>query len=327
MKKKAWFGVIMVFVVICCCFVSVYAVWAAEKYPSHPVTTVTLFAPGGISDLDARLWSKYLEKYLGGTFVVDHKPGGGGVIGITYVANAKPDGYTLGNGSDYFTPVLQGTATYKMEDLRIIAQLLLNGCALAVNANAPWKTWQEFVDYAKKNPGVKWGHQGAGTMVYFRTENLNRKAGLKLIPVPLKGDSEIISGLLGNHVAIGSLSTTSAKAQADAGKLRILFHFDDPKLFGLSPSIASMASFYPKIDDIEVGVYYYTSSKVPEPIINALEGALEKMSKEPEYLKEVEKLNQVAAFVPGKVVMQKLPVKMDLVRDIMKDTAPAAPAK
>jgi tripartite-type tricarboxylate transporter receptor subunit TctC len=323
MKKGTWFSVVTFFAVICCCFVSVCGVWAAEKYPSHPVTTVTLFAPGGISDLDARLWSKYLEKFLGGTFVVDHKPGGGGVIGITHVANAKPDGYTLGNGSDYFTPVLNGTATYKMEDLRIIAQLLLNGCALAVNANAPWKTWQEFVDYAKKNPGVKWGHQGTSTMVYFRTENLNRQAGLKLTPVPLKGDAEIISGLLGNHVAVGSLSTTSAKAQADAGKLRILFHFDDPKPFGLNPSIPSMKSFYPAITDLEVGVYYYTSSKVPENIISALEGALEKMSKEPEYLKEVEKLNQVAAFVPGKVVMQRLPVKMGIVRDIMKDTAPA----
>lgn len=322
MKKRAWFGAITVVFVICCCFVNIYDVLAAEKYPSRPVTTVTLFAPGGISDLDARLWSKYLEKYLGGTFVVDHKPGGGGIIGITHVANAKPDGYTLGNGSDYFTPVLNGTATYKMEDLRIIAQLLLNGCALAVNANAPWKTWQEFVDYAKKNPGVKWGHQGTSTMVYFRTENLNRQASLKLIPVPLKGDSEIISGLLGNHVAIGSLSTTSAKAQADAGKLRILFHFDDPKPFGLNPSIPSMKSFYPTITDLEVGVYYYTSSKVPENIINALEGALEKMSKEPEYLKEVEKLNQVAAFVPGKVIMQKVPVKMGIVKDIMKDTAP-----
>jgi tripartite-type tricarboxylate transporter receptor subunit TctC len=322
MNKRAWYSV-TVFAAIFFCLISVYSVSAAEKYPSRPVTTITLFAPGGISDLDARLWSKYLEKYLGGTFVVDHKPGGGGVIGITHVANAKPDGYTLGNGSDYFTPVLNETATYKMEDLRIIAQLLLNGCSLAVNANAPWKTWQEFVDYAKKNPGVKWGHQGTSTMVYFRTENLNRQAGLKLIPVPLKGDSEIISGLLGNHVAIGSLSTTSAKAQADAGKLRILFHFDDPKPFGLNPSIPSMKSFYPTITDLEVGVYYYTSSKVPENVINALEGALEKMSKEPEYLKEVEKLNQVAAFVPGKVIMQKLPGKMSIVRDIMKDTAPA----
>lgn len=323
MKTRKWFGMITFFTVVCCSLLVVSGAWAAEKYPSHPVTTVTLFAPGGVSDLDARLWSKYLEKYLGGTFVVDHKPGGGGVIGITAVANAKPDGYTLGNGSDYFTPVLNGTATYKMEDLRIIAQLLLNGCALAVNANAPWKTWQEFVDYAKKNPGVKWGHQGTGTMVYFRTENLNRQAGLKLTPVPLKGDAEIISGLLGNHVAIGSLSTTSAKAQADAGKLRILFHFDDPKPFGLNPSIPSMKSFYPKFTDLEVGVYYYTSSKVPENIISALEGALEKMSKEPEYLKEVEKLNQVADFVPGKIIMQKLPVKMNIVKEIMKDTAPA----
>jgi tripartite-type tricarboxylate transporter receptor subunit TctC len=245
------------------------------------------------------------------------------VVGYTYVANARPDGYTLGNFPDFFLPILNGTATYKLDDFEVIAQVVLNGSVLAVSADAPWKTFEEFVNYCRSNPGVKWGHQGTGTMVYFRTENLNRQAGLKLTPVPLKGDAEIISGLLGKHVAIGSLSTTSAKQQADAGKLRIIFHFDDPKPFGLNPSIPSMASFYPNIPDIEVGVYYYTSSKVPEDIIRTLEGALEKMSKEPEYLKEVEKLNQVAAFVPGKAIMQKIPVKMKLVGDIMKDTAPA----
>jgi tripartite-type tricarboxylate transporter receptor subunit TctC len=322
MKKKVWFS-IAVFAVVCCCLVSIYDVSAADKYPSRPVTTVTLFAPGGVSDLDARIFSKYLEKYLGGTFVVDHKPGGGGVIGITYIANARPDGYILGNGSDYFTPVLNGTATYKMEDLRIIAQVLLNGCALVVNADSPWKTWQQFVDHAQKNPGVKWGHVGAGTMVYFRTENLNRQAKLKMIDVPLKGDSEVISALLGNHVAIGSMSSASAKIQADAGKLRILFSFDSPKPFGFDPSLPSMASLYPKMPDMEVGVYYYGSSKIPEDIINTLEKALEKMSKEPEYIKEIEKLNQVPVFVPGKTVMQKLPVKMGIVRDILKDTTPA----
>ena len=118
------------------------------------------------------------------------------------------------------------------------------------------------------------------------------------------------------------MSTTSAKQQADAGKLRIIFHFDDPKPFGLNPSIPSMASFYPNIPDIEVGVYYYTSSKVPMDIINALEGAMEKMSKDPEYLKGIAQLNQVAKFVSGKIIMEdRIPQKMKLVGDIMKSTA------
>jgi tripartite-type tricarboxylate transporter receptor subunit TctC len=271
-----------------------------------------------------RLWGKYLEKYVGGTFVVDHKPGGGGVIGYTYVANARPDGYTLGNFPDYFTPILNGTATYKMEDLRVIAQVVLNGCVLAVSPDAPWKNFQEFVDYAKKNPGVKWAHQGVGTMIYFRTENLSRQTNLKLIGVPLKGDSEIISAILGKHVTIGSLSAASAKAQAEAGKLRILFSFDPPKAFGLDPSISDMDTLFPKVPDVDVAVYLVAPSKTPKEIMDILEAGLEKASKDPEFIKETEKLHQVVSFVPGKVVMeQKIPKKMAIIKAILQETEPA----
>jgi tripartite-type tricarboxylate transporter receptor subunit TctC len=256
--------------------------------------------------------------------VVDHKPGGGGVIGITYVANSKPDGYTLLNSGDFFTPVLNGTATYKMEDLRVVCQLILNGCALAVAPDAPWKTMQEFVDYARKNPGVKWSHPGLGTMVYFRTENLNRQAQLKMISVPMKGDAEIISFLLGKHIAVGAMSTASARAQADAGKLRILFSFDPPKPFGLDASIPDMASMFSKMPDLEVAIYMTVAAKTPDYIVAALEKAMEKASKDPEYIKTIQGYNQMVSFAPGKLVMEKkIPVKMAIVRDILKDTAPA----
>jgi tripartite-type tricarboxylate transporter receptor subunit TctC len=320
MKRKAAGYLITSFVLVFWVLFVAGAVTAADKYPSRPVTTITLFGPGGVSDLDARIFSKFLEKYLGGTFVVDHKPGGGGVIGITYVANSKPDGYTLLNSGDYFTPVLNGTATYKMEDLRVVAQVIINGCVLAVAADAPWKTWQEFSDYAKKNPGVKWAHQGVGTMVYFRTENLNRQVGLKLIGLPLKGDAEIITALLGKNATIGSLSTTSAKVQADAGKLRIILSFDPPAEFGLDPSLASMAVTYPKVPDLDVGIYVTVPAKTPNDVVDALEKALEKASKDPEYIKAIRDLNQMVSFVPGKTVMEKkIPMKMGLVKTMLQE--------
>src|SRR5512138_515554 len=129
---------LVVFAVIACCFVFTSALWAADKYPSRPVTSIVGFGPGGISDMTMRIWNKYLEKYVGGTFVVDHKPGAGGVVAFNYVANSKPDGYTLLNNSDWFTPILNGTATYKLEDLKVVAQVVLNGTVLAVAPDAPW---------------------------------------------------------------------------------------------------------------------------------------------------------------------------------------------
>ncbi len=319
--KKSWVYAVPAFAAILCWFLGSGVAWPAEKYPSRPVSTIVTFAPGGVSDLTMRLWSRYLEKYVGGTFVVDHKPGGGGVIGYTYVANARPDGYTLGNFPDYFTPVLNGTATYKMEDLRVVAQMVINGCVLAVSVDAPWKTFQEFADYARKNPGVKWAHQGVGTMIYFRTENLNRQAGLRLIGVPLKGDAEIIPAILGKHVTVGSLSAASAKAQAEAGKIRILFSFDPPKGFGLDPSIADMASAFPKIQDVDVPVYLVAPGKTPKEITDVLEAGLEKASKDPEFVKETEKINQMVSFLPGRVVMeQKIPKKMAIIKGLLEET-------
>lgn len=323
MKNRTWCSVVVIFALVFLCFVDVSETKAADKYPSRPVTTIVGFGPGGVSDMTMRLWNRYLEKYMGGTFVVDHKPGAGGILAFSYVANAKPDGYTLLNHSDYFLPVLKGTATFKMEDLRVIAQLTLHSGVLAVSVDSPWKTFQDFIDYAKKNPGVKYGHQGAGTMVYFRMENVNRQAGLKLTGVPLKGDAEIVSSLLGKHVAIGTLGNAIAKAQAEAGKLRILFSFDDPKPFGLDPSLPYMDTFFPKIPDINFPIYLIAPSKTPDDIVNALEKAMEKISKDPEFAKEVALMNDIVQFVPGKIIMQKLPAKMNLFRQILKDSAQA----
>lgn len=324
MKKKAGVCAIVALVMVFCAFMSANHAVAAEKYPNRPVSIVVTFAPGGVASLTARIWATYLEKYLGGTFVVDNRPGGGGVIGYTYVANARPDGYTLGNFPDFIIPILNGTATYKVEDLEVIAQVALNGCVLAVSADAPWKTFQEFADYARKNPGVKWAHQGNATMIYFRTENLNRQASLKLIGVPLKGDSEIIAALLGKHVAIGSMSVALSKAQAEAGKLRILFSFDPAKEFGLDPSVPDFATLFPNAQDVDVPLYLVAPKKTPKEITDALENALEKMTKDPEFVKEIgTKLHQVVKFAPGKVVEQRMSGKMALMKAIMQDSGPA----
>jgi tripartite-type tricarboxylate transporter receptor subunit TctC len=81
-------------------------------------------------------------------------------------------------------------------------------------------------------------------MIYFRMENVNREAKLRLTPVPLKGDSEIIAGLLGKHIQVGTVGAVSGRAQAEGGKLRILFCFDLPKALGLDLSLPDMTSFF-----------------------------------------------------------------------------------
>lgn len=323
MKSRQCFIMLLTCVVILTGFLQ--GVGAQEKYPTRPIEIVTAFPPGGLSEMWVRTVAKYMEKLLGQPIVNLSKPGAGNLLAFTYAANARPDGYTLLNQGDYFMPILNKTATYKLEDLRVIAQVSRNGNVLCVAANAPWKTWQEFVDYSKKNGNIKYGHPGMGSNVYFRTENLNRQTGLRMVGLPMQGDAEILSGLLGNHIALGALSVASARPLLEAGKLRALFSFDPPKDFGLNPSIPDFASVYGNsFPDIKVRVYLIAPAKTPEAIIKKLEKAIETICKDPGFVADIAKMNQKVEFVPGKTIIENhIPVAMKLVKEILASQSAA----
>jgi tripartite-type tricarboxylate transporter receptor subunit TctC len=319
MKKKA--GIYMAATLVsitCVVFLSfVGSGIAAEKYPSKPVTMVVPFAAGGMSSTSAQMWKPFMEKYLPGTVIVDHKPGGGTVIGNTFVARSKPDGYTVLNSSDWCITIVNGTATYKLEDLMPVAQVALNGTVLTVHADAPWKTFQEFVEYARKNPGVKFSHAGVGSAQYLRVVNFIETSGLKMIPIPSKGDADSISALLGKHVPVAFTSPGTVKPHVQAGTLKVLFSFDPAREFGLDPSIPNYATLFPKAPDITIPIYLSVPAKTPKEIVNVLESAMEKMSNAPEFIKECAKLNQMVQFIPSKVVNEGLPKRMELIRRTM----------
>ena len=296
---------------------------SAEKFPSRPIELCLPWSPGGLADLGNRIWGKYLEKYLGVSVVCSNKPGGGGVIGITYIANSRPDGYTLANVSDHLViSIIMGQATYSLEDIHVVAQVSRHTTVLAVNADSPWKTWQEFMDYARKNPGVKFSHTGVQSTPFLRMENLNVGANLKMIGVPFKGgDADQIQALLGKHVPISVLAGCSAKAQADAGNLRILLSFDSPAEVGLDPTIPDFNTVFGKsIPGFEVGQYLIAPGKIPAEIAEVIERAMEKMSKNPHFISEIRKNCVRPTFASGKELQEKiLPEKTALIKGILKD--------
>jgi tripartite-type tricarboxylate transporter receptor subunit TctC len=293
---------------------------AQEKYPTRPIEIVTTFPPGGVSELTVRTWAKYMEKILGQPIVNLAKPGGGGVIGMQYVVSAKPDGYTTLNAGNIAPTLLSGTAPFKFEDLRIVAQVTQNGNVMAVAADAPWKTWQEFVDYAKKNPGVKYGHPGLGIVAFYRAENLNRQLGLKMINLPSQGDAESVARLLGHHIPIANIATAIAKPQIEAGKLRALLSFEPSKDFGLPATVQDLHQVYGKdFPDIPVGVYLYAPAKTPDYIIQTLEKTFEQMSKNPEFIADCLKMNTVSKFEGSKLATERAKKTMELMKAIAAD--------
>ncbi len=296
-------------------------VQAAEKYPSRPIELICGFPPGTGPDILNRILARYLEKELGVTVVPVNKTGGGGVVAITTTATARPDGYTVINTGDFIIPVLTAQAGYAIEDLRVAAQVGLNGAVLIVPSDSPWKTFQDFMDYAKKHPGVKFANPGSTSMGTMRMENMSRQANLKLISLPVP---EVASAVLGKHAPIGLTAAAAAKGLAEAGKTRILFSFDPAKDFGLDPSIPDFAKVFGKdTPDIPIAVYLAVPSKTPPEIVNTLEAAMEKISRNPNYVGELAKNYFKASFAPGRAAMDQIPKKTSLIKAILQTAAPA----
>jgi tripartite-type tricarboxylate transporter receptor subunit TctC len=304
------------------CVFGGFAQASEKKFPSRPIEFICPFTPGGSADFQARVWSRYMEKYLGTSVVPINKPGAGGVVGASIIANSRPDGYTVGTVADFLvTGVLGGQATYKLEDFRIIAEVSRVGCVLAVPADSQWKTFQDFVDYARKHPGVKLAHQGTASIIYMRAENLNKMANLKMIPLPFKGDGEIVAALLGKHAPIGSLSASAAVPLVEAGKLRILFSFDPPQEIGLDHSIPDFATVFGKdAHDVTVSTYLVGPAGMPKDVVDILRKTMENVTGDAAFVSELKKNYLIVKYVDGDTVMtKKIPEKIPIIKTIMKD--------
>jgi tripartite-type tricarboxylate transporter receptor subunit TctC len=152
-------------------------------------------------------------------------------------------------------------------------------------------------------------------------ENLNKVGDLKLIGVPYKGDGETIPALLGKHVSLAVIGAAAAKAQADAGKIRILFSFEPPQSVGLDPSIPYFAGVYGKdTPDVGIPTYIVAPKETPEAVVQTLKKAAERMANDPEFVKKNEKLFFRVHYVDGDVVMKRLlPDKMAKLRALYKE--------
>src|SRR5688572_4565188 len=173
----------------------------AQEYPSRPLTYVVPFTPGGVTDNGARTIAKVLTEKIGQTVIVENKPGAGGIVGAEYVAQAKPDGYTFMYTSS--GPV--GAFAYRYKKLPVhpfTAFTPVHGMAFSpmiavVNANAPYKTFKELIDFAKKNPeGINYYSTGPGSSNHLVSELLMKSGGFKMTQVPYKGSSPAMTDLL-----------------------------------------------------------------------------------------------------------------------------------
>jgi tripartite-type tricarboxylate transporter receptor subunit TctC len=200
---------------------------SASQYPSRPVTFVVPFAPGGVTGLFARILGQKLEQRLGKPFIVEHKPGGGGVTGALTVSRAAPDGYTIMMAS---SSILAFNVTMRKElaydprkDLTPIALLARVPFVLVVNPALPVHSVADLVKLAKDQPGkLSFGTPGPGTFHHLNTEIFKSMFGLELVHVPYKGTAPALQDVAAGHIAFMFADVPPARGLIEGGKVRAL---------------------------------------------------------------------------------------------------------
>ena len=197
---------------------------SAQQFPVKPVTMIVPWPAGGTTDITMRALAEATAKYLGQQVIVENKPGASGTLGAGAMLNARPDGYTVTQIpiSVFRLPHIEKTPYDPMTDLTYILGISGYTFGVVVRTEAPWKTWQEFVAFAKANPDkISYGSPGANTSLHITMEEIAFRQGLKWVHVPHKGNAPAMVGLLGGHIDSVADSTGWA-SHVQAGKVRLL---------------------------------------------------------------------------------------------------------
>ena len=203
----------------------------AAGYPERPITFVCPWPAGGTADITMRALCLAAARHLGQTIVVDNKPGASGMLGLKTMANAKPDGYTIGQIPISVTRFSQlGTVQLDpLKDLTYIARVSGQTFGIAVPSTAPWKTIKDLVAEAKAKPGkLTYASAGIGGATHVGMEEFLLVAGVQMNHIPFKGGADALQALLGGHVD-ALIDSSSWAPHVQSGKLRLLATLGDTR--------------------------------------------------------------------------------------------------
>ncbi|WP_028998230.1 tripartite tricarboxylate transporter substrate binding protein [Azohydromonas australica] len=249
--------------------------WAAAQpgaWPAKPVKLIVPFAPGGPTDLVARLLAERLQAQWGQPVVVDYKPGAGTMLGTDFVAKSAPDGYTLGMAitAHMINPALQPKLPYDTtKDLVGVAQVSQAHFGLFAHPSLPVSNVSELIAYAKKNPGkLSYATPGMGTGTHLAGEMLNHMAGIDMVHVPYKGSAAAQQDVLGGRVPLLFDVLFSSMPFVKDGKLKVIA-LSSPKRALASPDIPLVAETVPGFSAMSfIGVI--APAGVPRPLLNQI---------------------------------------------------------
>jgi tripartite-type tricarboxylate transporter receptor subunit TctC len=258
------------------------AISCAAGYPEHNIQFVVPNPAGAQTDITGRLLASELEKIIGGKIIPNNKPGASTVLGTDAVVRAKKDGYTLlygGASSIVYVPIANPDVVHydPAKDLESLGLHFFLPQTITVRSDAPWKTFQEFIDYGKANPGkIRVSTTGIGSSPHFILEMIQSMTGARFTHVPFEGGESVVTAVLGGHVEATCEAVAKVKPHVEAGRMRILLMTN--KMVGFS-SIPTIKELGYKQDLPLTWWGLWAPSGIPEEARKVLVPAMEKAVK------------------------------------------------
>lgn len=259
------------------------------NFPGKPITLIVPHPAGGGSDAVARAIANAAEKHLGQSIGVVNKPGGGGAVGMTEGSLAKADGLTATFVTVELTTLRHlGLSELKYQDFEPVAQINFDPGAIAVPADAPYDTIEEFFAYAKEHPKeIQLGSTVPGAIWHLAAASVEKAAGVEFSHIPFEGSAPAITALLGGHIDAVSASPGELLANEVAGKIKTLLIVDTEPAAAL-PEVTTLTDI--GMEDAKVGAWrgITVPKGTPESYIKKLEDAFLKAAKDEEFIKFME---------------------------------------
>ena len=275
---------------------------AQEQYPSRGIQMIVPFPPGGVADLTARPVAAAMEKVLKQPVVVVNKTGAAGAVGMSFVANSKPDGYAILMALSSISIIPEADKlfdrkpAYTMDQLAPIALISADPTIFVVRADSPWKTVKEFVEDAKKRPGeISFSSSGVYGTLHMATEMFAHATGIQLNHIPYSGAGPALTAILGGHVDTLASGPAVVLPHIKAGKLRPLAGWG-AKRVAVLPDVPTFKELGYDIEFyIWAGVFVPTGT--PAPVVKTLRDAIRQVVKSPEFKGAMDKIETPIAYL------------------------------
>jgi tripartite-type tricarboxylate transporter receptor subunit TctC len=264
---------------------------AAQDYPTKTIQIINPFPPGAVTDIVARLLAPKMSTLLGQQVVIVNKAGGGGAVGIQAARDSAPDGYTIlvTPPPIVLIPIVNKNSGFAVKDFVPLTLATSSPNTTVVKADAPWKSLEDVLAEAKKNPGqLTYGSAGPGTTPHFIGELVKLKTRIDMTHVPLGSESAAATAVLGGHVNIAFLTLGTTRSHIEAGTMRALAVASNRRLKDFPNVPTTVEKGFPELN-LKIWVGFFAPAKTPPAIVKRLAGAMGEALKDAEVVTLIEK--------------------------------------